>query len=247
MLTENKRHHALLDHALEAIRKFLERTETRGYVAGEISKQWPMARWVAESLRLDDMAAANFLNFVIAKLDKIRSDPAHELRAKFDIFLRRFIERVKTDPALQAGIERLKNDALQSPAVAEYLTGLWAELRDWIEQDLQREESTIGSELAKLLERLGARMQAEPEVVDWLNDQILRTIPLIVVEHRDAVGEFIARQVNAWPEEKLVQELERNIGVDLQHIRINGTLVGGAAGLLIFTLTRLLANGQVHP
>jgi uncharacterized membrane-anchored protein YjiN (DUF445 family) len=35
-------------------------------------------------------------------------------------------------------------------------------------------------------------------------------------------------------------ELERNIGRDLQFIRINGTLVGGLVGLSIHTATQLL-------
>jgi uncharacterized membrane-anchored protein YjiN (DUF445 family) len=38
----------------------------------------------------------------------------------------------------------------------------------------------------------------------------------------------------------MTRELERNIGRDLQFIRINGTLVGGLAGLLIHAVTELL-------
>ena len=45
-----------------------------------------------------------------------------------------------------------------------------------------------------------------------------------------------------WQDETLVRELERNIGPDLQYIRINGTLVGGAAGLIIYSLTRALGH-----
>ena len=37
-------------------------------------------------------------------------------------------------------------------------------------------------------------------------------------------------------------ELERHIGPDLQYIRINGTLVGGLAGLLIAAATQLAAR-----
>ena len=44
----------------------------------------------------------------------------------------------------------------------------------------------------------------------------------------------------SWQEEKFVVELERHIGPDLQYIRINGTLVGGLAGLLIAALTQLI-------
>ena len=40
-----------------------------------------------------------------------------------------------------------------------------------------------------------------------------------------------------WNAEEMTVELERNIGRDLQFIRINGTLVGGLAGLLIHAAT----------
>jgi uncharacterized membrane-anchored protein YjiN (DUF445 family) len=44
-------------------------------------------------------------------------------------------------------------------------------------------------------------------------------------------GRFIEDQILSWQEEKLVAELERHIGPDLQYIRINGTVVGAARGL----------------
>ncbi len=36
----------------------------------------------------------------------------------------------------------------------------------------------------------------------------------------------------------MTRELERNVGRDLQFIRINGTLVGGLVGLGIYSATR---------
>ncbi len=69
----------------------------------------------------------------------------------------------------------------------------------------------------------------------------MKALPPLVEEHRGSVGRFIERQINEWQEATLVEELERNIGADLQYIRINGTLVGGAAGLAIYSITRWLS------
>jgi len=55
---------------------------------------------------------------------------------------------------------------------------------------------------------------------------------------RAEVGAYIAAVVDRWDTETLVQRLELQVGSDLQYIRINGTLVGGLVGLLIFTLSR---------
>ena len=40
----------------------------------------------------------------------------------------------------------------------------------------------------------------------------------------------------------MTDELERNIGRDLQFIRVNGTLVGGLVGVVIHTATELLGG-----
>ena len=83
---------------------------------------------------------------------------------------------------------------------------------------------------------VASRIWTDPKQID---EQILKALPPLVEEHRAKIGRFVEDQINGWQEKKLVQELERHIGPDLQYIRINGTLVGGLAGLLIAALTQL--------
>ena len=71
---------------------------------------------------------------------------------------------------------------------------------------------------------------------------MIAAAPPFVEEHRASFGSFIERQINEWQDATLVRELERNIGPDLQYIRINGTLVGGAAGLIIYSATRFFGH-----
>ncbi|MOA02521.1 hypothetical protein D3C78_1219740 [compost metagenome] len=50
-------------------------------------------------------------------------------------------------------------------------------------------------------------------------------------------GASVAAQ--RWDAQELSRLIELHIGKDLQFIRINGTLVGGAIGLLLFVLAQL--------
>ena len=68
----------------------------------------------------------------------------------------------------------------------------------------------------------------------WLRVAILRT----VAPRRAEIAAFIRKVVENWDAETLVKRIELQVGRDLQYIRINGTLVGGLVGLLIFTLSR---------
>jgi uncharacterized membrane-anchored protein YjiN (DUF445 family) len=47
--------------------------------------------------------------------------------------------------------------------------------------------------------------------------------------------------VQNWDAATLVNRLELQVGKDLQYIRINGTLVGGLVGLLIFVASKWIA------
>ncbi len=91
-----------------------------------------------------------------------------------------------------------------------------------------------------MLRTLGRAIEADPEIEQWIDAQIIANLPPLVEEHKAGIGRFIEDQINGWQEEKLVGELERHIGPDLQYIRINGTLVGGLVGLLIAVLTEMM-------
>jgi uncharacterized membrane-anchored protein YjiN (DUF445 family) len=49
--------------------------------------------------------------------------------------------------------------------------------------------------------------------------------------------------VAQWDAQDMAHELEQHIGRDLQFIRINGTLVGGLVGLLIYSATEFFRHG----
>jgi uncharacterized membrane-anchored protein YjiN (DUF445 family) len=228
----------LLDQTLASLGEILSRDETRQFLRREISAQVPLLKWVNQVVPLDDKAAGKIIDMTLTRLTEVMEDPDHELRRRFDVLVAQFIERLKTDPATRAKVEQLRDDVLANPALAEYLGGLWNELRAWLDADLAQPQSEVRSQVASFARTLGARLDADPRMRDWMNEQILAAAPPFVQEHREGFGRFIERQVNEWQNVTLVRELERNIGPDLQFIRINGTLVGGAAGLIIYALTR---------
>jgi uncharacterized membrane-anchored protein YjiN (DUF445 family) len=51
----------------------------------------------------------------------------------------------------------------------------------------------------------------------------------------------VSTTISKWDGEETAQRLELLLGPDLQFIRINGTVVGGAAGLCLHALAQALA------
>ena len=242
ILTENKRHHALLDAALSGLDDLLAKEETRRYIAVEVGKSAPLLKKISDwfQLQLDERAALKIAEAAIGKIHEVREDRDHELRRRFDEFVAGFVQRLKNDRALREKVRTLGEELLESPALARYIGGLWGEFREWLKKDLNGESGSITqSRIAAMVLAFGERLEADREIRQWIDEQILIAIPPLVEEHRAKIGRFVEDQINGWQQKKLVEELERHIGSDLQYIRVNGTLVGGLAGLAIAVLTQL--------
>ena len=237
VLTEDRRHHALLDESLAALDDLLAREDTRRFIAREVAGSAPLLKYFSDlfHLKLDERAALRIVDVALRKLSEVRQDRDHELRGRFDAFVERFVEKLKSDEAMRARVHRLRDEVLDSPALAAYVGGLWDELRAW----LQAEQALVEQKSATLLRHFGELLEADRGIQQWLDEQILAAIPPLVEEHRAGIGRFVEDQINAWQETRLVEELERHVGADLQYIRINGTVVGGLVGLAIAILTRL--------
>ena len=241
VLTENKRHHELLDAALRALDEVLARADTQAYIAGEVAKSAPLLKWLSDlfQLKLDERAALKIVEVAVQKIKEVRNSESHALRDRFDAYVAGFIRRLKSDDALRERVQRLRDEALASPALAGYLGGVWEELRAWLAAEHDRRPASLHQRVTGMLESLGRTLRADRQMQAWLDEQILNGAALLVDEHRAKIGRFVEDQIMSWQEQKLVAELERHIGPDLQYIRINGTLVGGLAGLLISVLTQL--------
>jgi uncharacterized membrane-anchored protein YjiN (DUF445 family) len=242
VLTENARHHALLDEALAAVDDLLAREDTRRFIAREVAGSAPLLKYFSDlfHLKLDEKAALKIVDVALRKVSEVRQDRDHELRRRFDAFVARFVEKLKSDEATRAKVHRMRDEVLESAALANYVGGLWTEFRAWLSADLQGEPSTMRQRAQSVVVGFGQKLGADPDIQQWIDEQILAAIPALVEEHRARIGRFVEDQINAWQETRLVEELERHVGADLQYIRINGTIVGGLVGLAIAVATRLL-------
>jgi uncharacterized membrane-anchored protein YjiN (DUF445 family) len=244
VLTENKRHHELLDAALRALDEVLSRTDTQAYIACEVARSAPLLKWLSDwfSLKLDDRAALKIVEVAVKKISDVRHNQDHELRKRFDAFVAEFIRRLKDDQSVRNRVHRLRDEALESPALGRYIASLWGEFREWLAAENDRRPASLHQRVTAMVASLGRTLRADHEMQQWIDEQILRGVPALVEEHRAQIGRFVEDQIMSWQEEKLVAELERHIGPDLQYIRINGTLVGGLAGLVIAALTHLVRS-----
>ena len=221
----------LLDQGLDFVETTL--AEHKATIVRHVSqKTWRfIPKWV------DEMIAAKVLNGLTETLREMR-DPDHPWREQANALVENLIDNLAHDPEMLARGEALKHDILASPIFAEQVLALREELERALRDDLPRHAEAIVQWLADSAGALGRWLEEDPARRARINRRLRLLALRTVLPRRAEIGGYIAAVVDNWDTATLVNRLELQVGKDLQYIRINGTLVGGLVGLLIFTLSR---------
>ncbi len=91
-----------------------------------------------------------------------------------------------------------------------------------------------------ILSHVGEKLSTDPRLKAEMNDGFVVTLSTLVEQQKSGASRFIADQVKAWNLQQLIRLMELNVGRDLQYIRLNGTLIGGLAGLVLHTIEVLI-------
>ncbi|MFE7425287.1 DUF445 domain-containing protein [Streptomyces sp. NPDC014735] len=186
--------------------------------------------------RVGERVYKELLRFVT----EMRDMPGHPARASIDTFLTDFAADLRTDSETRARVERLKSEILGRSEVQEVIASAWASVRAMIITAADDEQSELRLRARASLLTFGARLatdgRMQAKLEGWLEDAAV----YVVTTYRAEITSLISDTVASWDAEQTSKKIEAHIGRDLQFIRINGTVVGALAGLLIHTVTRVL-------
>ncbi|GAA4549592.1 DUF445 domain-containing protein [Streptomyces collinus] len=171
---------------------------------------------------------------------EMRDMPGHPARGALDRFLTDFASDLQSDTDTRARIERLKGEVLGRGEVQDLIASAWMAVRSMIVAAAEDERSELRLRVRASLLSLGSRMAAERKVQDKVDRWVEDAAVYVVTTYRKEITSLITDTVASWDAEHTTRKIEANIGRDLQFIRINGTVVGSLAGLLIYTVSRAL-------
>ncbi len=226
-------HQRLLDAVLVGLDGFLD--DNRQTFRSRLEEESPW--WVPESI--DDRIFEKIYDAVSRFITDVGADPDHEVRKSIDRRLAIFVVRLAEDPELARKAEQLKAELLEHPEVRAWIGSLWAEMRDGITRLAAEPHGELRQRISASLERIGARLVTDADLQHRVDGWLERGIHYIVEHYRNEVTNFIATTIERWDPETTSRRMELQVGRDLQFIRINGTIVGGLAGLVIHTITEL--------
>ena len=232
LLTVDNRHQQLLDRVIQGITRLV--AENEALIRDRIREESPW--WVPEIV--DDRIHAKVLGGIERTLFEVGADPDHELRHQFDELLADWIVQLQDSPEVIARAEAIKEQVLDPETSGRLAASLWQELKETLGRQTPAAAEGPLDAVARGLSALGKAAIEDDVLLAKVDGWIIGAVLRVVDQHRHEVGHLIAQTVSAWDPGETSRRIELLVGRDLQFIRINGTLVGGLVGLLIYTATR---------
>lgn len=240
-LTKDGRHQELLDSALKSVVRQLNRPAARRYMAERIvswlKREHPLKEKMLPTQWLGEQGAVMAADALNGLLDEIGRDRNHVLRQQVDRMAASVIDRLLHDPASAAKADEIKSYLKNDPALNTYLGELWGDLIGWLQTDLSRPRSQVHEKVVIAGQWFGETLIHDPHLRASLNQHIERAARKMAPDFAAFLSGHISDTVKSWDAGDMSRQIELNIGKDLQYIRVNGTVVGGFIGLVLYLLS----------
>jgi uncharacterized membrane-anchored protein YjiN (DUF445 family) len=231
------RHQGLLDDILRAVHETLTQTETMAMIREKVRAELPT---LLKLYRADKFLVNKIVASATAFFEEVRGDPNHPFRGEFDRMVLSFVDRLSSDKTYAERIDGLKRDLLARPELGELAKTMWSNARSFIERSASGESQVLQQHLGGMFVKAGDALAGDSELRAEINEGFVAVLRSFVADQKSGVSTFIADQVKSWDMGQLISLIEINIGRDLQYIRFNGSLIGGLAGLGLYSCEFLL-------
>jgi len=233
-VVEDGAHHGLVDIALVEAHVWLAANEEAvASIVGARAPWWSPA-W------LDEKVIARVHREALAWVADVRDRPNHPARQALDDLLGQLALDLQHDPETIARAEALKVRVMTHPQIGPSAVGIWDALRTAILGALDDADGQLRRRGVSALTEFGAHLITDPDLRQRVDGHAADAIGFVVTAYGHEIAKVISQTVDRWDGKEAAERIELHVGRDLQFIRINGTIVGGLAGLVIHTLNVLL-------
>ena len=236
---------------LEQIRAWLRHEETRQLLedninswAAKVKKDNPsswdklVAAFKGSAVDMvDGWVARKVLDWADNYCEEVINDDSHAMRAGVERKMNQLIWALEFSPIMHKRLNQAKDGLINSDAVQQFIQHSWLSLQNWSASDAVKNDSMLMQQVLKMMNQMLIQGAAQPEVLRRFDAQISLWVREAVGQYKSKVADYVAEKVKSWDSQELVQKLELSVGKDLQYIRINGTLVGGLVGLVIYIVS----------
>lgn len=232
-LIQKDEHINLLENFLPQIKKHI--IENENMILQRLSDSRPFIALLAGK-KISREITEGLVSFI----EEIEKNPNHFVRIKLTENLEKLSWELKHTEKWEAKFNSLKTEIITETTLNPYATDAWKAVKDMLLNQLANSDSRMREYITKNIDKLSDNLQNDEELKNRLNHWVHHFIYRMVLKNRQEIETLISNTVEGWEGRELSEKLELEVGKDLQFIRVNGTLVGGLVGLIIYTVTHLV-------
>ncbi len=226
-------HHPLVDFIVDRCHEWIRDNYTA--VSRVVAQRAPS--WSPKFL--DSMVADRIYHEVEAFALAVKEDPDHQLRQALDRFLAEFAQDLQHDPDTIQRAENIKERVIENAEVRTLAASAWTSIKDSLVQAAEDPSSPLRTSVTEGLIAFGRELADGGPMAVKVNGWVADAAGYIARNHARSITGIIDETISRWDGEATSRKIELQVGRDLQFIRINGTVVGALAGLVIYTLAEL--------
>ncbi len=185
---------------------------------------------------VDDTIAEKITNGLSAFFEEVEIDQNHSLRTEITQKLYAFSHEIQTEEKWAEEFRGIKNDFLKEDKLHQYSKDIWNSIQKSLSKELEEENSTLKKYIKKNLSELADNLKTDEKFQNKIDHWVRVTAYKYILKNTHQAANLISSTVGNWKGKELSEKLELEVGKDLQFIRVNGTLVGGLVGLVIYTI-----------
>lgn len=194
--------------------------------------------WVPNTV--DDVVFDRLHAVATRYLFDLATDPNHQLRLSIDDQVEQLVIDLANDPATVRRADELRDELLDHPQLREWTNSIWLDLKERIKEAAADPDDATLERVSDTIARVGRRLSDDPALSAKTDAWVTTTAVSLAEQSRDQVGAYIATTVQRWDTAEAAERIELQVGRDLQFVRINGTVVGALAGVVIYGVGQLL-------
>ncbi len=154
-----------------------------------------------------------------------------------------FADDLQHDPDTIARADAVKEQLMAREEIAGAAATAWRTLKRLVlegPEGLDDPSSALRSRIAETVVRIGESLRDDSDLRDKVDNWIVRAAQHLVSQYGVEITAIITETIERWNAEEASRRIELHVGRDLQFIRINGTVVGALAGVVIYAVAQLM-------
>jgi len=231
-LLEQKEHDRLLNIILPQAQQYVE--NNRELIYKKVVEKQPILGLVGGKSVTNQLISG-----ITTFLQEIEQNPEHDIRNALTIKLYQIVEDLNEKDDWHDKFTQIKNEFITQEKLYSYTKDIWLRLKEDLLLKLKDIDGMVNQYIRQNIDLMVYKFKEDQEMQQNIDKYVRQYVYKMVLKNSNEVGIIITNTVQKWDGAELSEKLELEVGKDLQYIRINGTLVGGLVGLVIYALTQL--------